>query len=535
MNQIVYGDAAGTTSVFSYDTRRRLSSVQTYRGPPAIWSQQPPAYSPASNPAGPPDTFQLLLQDLQYQYDSVDDPITIRDFRSPAEWPAGAQPMTRTIQYDDLYRVTNVAYAYPGGVDPWVDPFYAEDNGLDADPRRAQPSPHVSFVQRVMSQSFQYDWLGNTSSSDDDAHGFYDRSLGTITNGTSANGPYQLHSAAGAAASLRNGALSATYDAAGNLVSLSVTRSGPCLPTSSSCSQQYAYAWDEVGHLASAKRWDGAAATGRANAELDYAYDANDRRTLKTAVGAGSEGADAQTLYVFPSLDLRRTTWTGSDYAQYDASNDPLEVGYLIAHGVRLARLHYAIDSVPTAASGQLHVLLELPDHLSSTSIVLDKGTGEVVEAASYLPYGAGESTYRPRRWASFREDYGFTGKEEDVELGIEYFGKRYLAPALGRWMSADPASVHSISADPNLYAYVSGRPLKAIDPVGLDDATYFEHAALGFGLDATPGAPRRAASRTWPFTPSRRACHWSHGSTTRFRPTTFTPSPSRVPVIPGS
>jgi RHS repeat-associated protein len=64
-----------------------------------------------------------------------------------------------------------------------------------------------------------------------------------------------------------------------------------------------------------------------------------------------------------------------------------------------------------------------------------------------------------------------FTGKEEDVEVGLQYFGKRYLSPYLGRWISADPLAVHSPgSADLNLYAYVHGAVLKAIDPFGLED-----------------------------------------------------------------
>ena len=469
VNSIVYGDTAATTSAFTYDSRRRLASVQTYRGPPALWSQQPPAYSPPPDPGGPPDTFQLLLQDLAYTYDAVDNPTQIRDFRNPAEWPAGAQPVTRTIQYDDLYRATNVAYAYPSGSDTWVDPFNAEDTGIDPDPRRAQPSPHVSFGQRVMSQSFQYDWLGNTTSTDDDAHGFYDRSLGTIQNGTAAAGPHQLQGAQGAAASAQGGALTAAYDAAGDLVSLSVARSGPCLPTGASCSQQYAYDWDEVGRLVMARRWDGGVAAGTPDAQLDYAYDASDNRTLKTAVGAGSDGVDAQSVYVFGSLELRRTTWSGADYALHDASGNPTEVGYLFAHGVRLARLHYALDSEPTATSGQLHVLFELPDHLGSTSVVVDQGTSELVEAATYLPYGGDESSYRPKRWASFREDYGFTGKEQDVELGLTYFGRRCLAPSLGRWLSADPLTVHTMGGDSNAYAYVRGEAFRAVDAVGLD------------------------------------------------------------------
>jgi len=64
-----------------------------------------------------------------------------------------------------------------------------------------------------------------------------------------------------------------------------------------------------------------------------------------------------------------------------------------------------------------------------------------------------------------------FTGKEEDVEVGLQYFGKRFLSPYLGRWISPDPLAVHAPGqADLNLYAYVHGAVLKAIDPVGLED-----------------------------------------------------------------
>jgi RHS repeat-associated protein len=64
-----------------------------------------------------------------------------------------------------------------------------------------------------------------------------------------------------------------------------------------------------------------------------------------------------------------------------------------------------------------------------------------------------------------------FTGKEEDVEVGLQYFGKRYLSPYLGRWISPDPLAVHAPGkADLNLYAYVRGRTLQSTDPFGLVD-----------------------------------------------------------------
>jgi RHS repeat-associated protein len=64
----------------------------------------------------------------------------------------------------------------------------------------------------------------------------------------------------------------------------------------------------------------------------------------------------------------------------------------------------------------------------------------------------------------------GITGKEEDVEVGLQYFGKRYLNPLLGRWVSADPLAIHAPGeADLNVYAYVSGTILKSVDPLGLE------------------------------------------------------------------
>jgi len=54
--------------------------------------------------------------------------------------------------------------------------------------------------------------------------------------------------------------------------------------------------------------------------------------------------------------------------------------------------------------------------------------------------------------------------------VGLQYFGKRYYAPLLNRWVSADPLTIHALGADPNAYAYVSGRALQAVDPMGLQE-----------------------------------------------------------------
>ena len=167
-----------TTTENSYDDRRRLRNVITYRGPPGCWAggsaypdYQPP---PQFDTGAPPSSFQLLLQDQDFSYDEVSNPVEIRDHRIADEWPVKAKPVTRKVQYDDLYRVKRVDYEYPGGSDQWQSPFAKElsEGATLTDPRRAKPSPHVSFDNRTLWQTFEYDWLGNSTKTDDDAQGF---------------------------------------------------------------------------------------------------------------------------------------------------------------------------------------------------------------------------------------------------------------------------------------------------------------------------------------------------------------------------
>jgi RHS repeat-associated protein len=70
---------------------------------------------------------------------------------------------------------------------------------------------------------------------------------------------------------------------------------------------------------------------------------------------------------------------------------------------------------------------------------------------------------------------YKFTGKERDAESGLDYFGARYYASSMGRWMSPDwadkPEAVpYSDLENPqslNLYQYVGNNPLSKADADG--------------------------------------------------------------------
>lgn len=478
------GDAAGTTTAKTYDARRRLRTTQTFRAQPAIWTSPPSGYS--VDPGA--YTTQLLLEDTEIEYDEVDNPVWIRDWRSANEWPAGAKPVNKRIEYDDLYRVRKIQYQYGGGDDAWTSPFEAENTG-STDPRRAKPAPHVSYDKRVLEQTFAFDWLGNTTQTGDDANGFYDRSLGDITNDT-----YQLKHAQLAGA--RGGQANVKYDAAGSMTLLTVKRNGPCLPAGAICSQAYVYEWDEVGRMVRAKRWDitnpvdlTGPPSGVPEVDLAYAYDGSAERVLKTA--RDPVGAEVHTAYVLGSLELRRAAFLGGEYVRDELT----ESVYLSAAGVRVARLAYDENGSPVVNGGKVHVLFALGDHLGSTSTVIEKATGELVEKGTYLGYGSAESDYRPGRWEKFREDYRFTGKEEDVEVGLVYFGKRFLNLQMGRWASADPLAVHGNGGDLNVYAYVSGRILAAVDPLGLETYDLYQNGTNGsYSATGAPPGPNHEA-----------------------------------------
>jgi RHS repeat-associated protein len=63
-------------------------------------------------------------------------------------------------------------------------------------------------------------------------------------------------------------------------------------------------------------------------------------------------------------------------------------------------------------------------------------------------------------------QPFGFAGGLGDADTGLVRFGLRDYDPETGRWTTQDPIGL--AGGDTNLYAYVGGDPINAVDPTGL-------------------------------------------------------------------
>ena len=221
-----------------------------------------------------------------------------------------------------------------------------------------------------------------------------------------------------------SGAMTFAYDDNGNMVS----DNGMIL------------SWDFKDRLASLKK---------GTVTADYLYDYSDTRKKKTL--SSSDGSTSEVVYVDKYSEVR---------------NGKL-IKYVYAGNSRIARAENGCGGsaalIPTA--------FYLHDHLGSTSLSLsDNGT--VTEQLVNYPYGNPRMEQRAASAIS-GADYKFTGKERDLESGLQYFESRYLENSLGRFISVDPLVGQMgnnnliIPQSLNLYAYAKDNPLNYIDPDG--------------------------------------------------------------------
>jgi RHS repeat-associated protein len=188
--------------------------------------------------------------------------------------------------------------------------------------------------------------------------------------------------------------------------------------------------------------------------------------------------ANNQLASISENGDVTEFVYDGNGRRVQEKLNSTLIKQWVWADGAQPAEERNASNVVTKHFYGQGEQIGGTPyfftmDHLGSIREMTDD-SGVVQARYEYDPYGR-----RTKLSGSLDADLGFTGFLYHAGTGLSLALYRVYDPDLGRWLSRDPSGDDSGA---NLYAYVGGNPINALDPLGLC-GTSSQTKARGQGL----------------------------------------------------
>ncbi|EJM78643.1 MULTISPECIES: RHS repeat domain-containing protein [unclassified Pseudomonas] len=382
-----------------------------------------------------------VLQDLHFVQDPVGNVLSVEDQAQPTQWFDSQQidPVS-TYRYDTLNHLIQATgrESVLAAIQP----------GL---PELVVPGSGDASRLRNYKQSYTYDAAGNLLTL---KHG--EAPLRTMKVALRSNRSLYMVDEANPPD------LDKGFDANGNMLLLDGAQT---------------MAWDarnQLQRVTQVVRNDGA------NDDEVYIYHGDGQRARKVSVQqAKAVEHVAQVLYL-PGLEIRRDT----------AKGEELYVATVQAGRSRMRRLHWRANGRKALPVTQSRYNVD--DHLGSCALELDE-QGEVISHEGYYPFG-GSAWWAAKSQAHANgKTIRYSGKERDA-TGLYYYGLRYYAPWLNRWINPDPAGdVDGL----NLYRMVRNNPLRFRDgdgrlPEDVDDYSEDSPSAGVPGYQQNPKAFRR-------------------------------------------
>ncbi len=485
-------DAMGRTTSYRYDAEDRLSAVGYADGTAVTYTR---------DAAGQRTAMTDPLGTTSYQYDALRRPTSVTDafgktvgygydangLRTSLTYPDGRKA---AYAYDALGRLTSVAFA--GGTN-----VYSYDavgnatsaafaNGTrfaatyDALDRITALTNSDGEGKTAASFSYAYDPLGNiTGEAATGTHGPADQRtyaydalsrLVAVTDREKQTTRYAYDAVGDRTAVSRNKGedpLAASFDAAGELTTLS--RGGSPLAS---------FQYDASGELTSETTGD---------ATTTFSWDAAGRLV-------GRSAKDGQTSYAYTGDGaLVRETRSGDDPAdaktlQYtlDAAG-PLSQVLSASEGKDATTFLYGLQRIAALGKDTRYYGTDVRGSVRTLTDERGKLKGTESYDAWGVPKDQGDGS------AKLASLFGFTGERQDPKAGLEYLRARWYDPALGVFLSPDPAAGRL--ADPRTlspYAYAMDDPTSQVDRSGLsasslfNGSTSYAYAATAFYSDPT-------------------------------------------------
>lgn len=385
-----------------------------------------------------------IHQHLSYLYDLVGNVTSITDHTHVVRYHANQRSEgVRTFVYDSLYRLESAT-----GL---------EMSGAGTQPQLPGLVPPSDLTLRTpYTQHYEYDHGGNleklihSSATPGQAHTL------RLTMDASSNRCLQWQN--GDAAPGDN----LDFDAGGNQLSLPSSR------------QRLTWNWRN--------QLQKVTQVHRHNAEDDaehYSYDAQGVRMHKRQTTQAASVVHVRDVRYLPGLEIRILD-----------DSEELHVCTFQSPASNVRGLYWVKGRPAEIEQGQLRYSLE--DHLGSLVMELDQDA-QLISHEGYYPFGGTAWWAADSQVQASYKTVRYSGKERDGS-GLYYYGFRYYAPWMMRWINPDPAGpVDGL----NLYVMVGNNPIRLVDAFGLGKEKFYiafsqETKRMLTGAGKNPAPPRK-------------------------------------------